>query len=224
MSDATNIIAIDGPPGAGKSSVGREVARRMGYQFLDTGAMYRAATWWAMHNGIDLDDPTATTASTRAMPLQMHDESGRLRVVVDGHDISEAIRSQDVTHNIYKLDQVPEVREHLVELQRRIGAQGPTVCEGRDMGTVVFPNAKCKIYLDASLDARTLRRQKELEAKGQQVDFDTLRAQIHERGEMSRTRKVAPLRPADDAVFLDTSDKTFEEVVTEIIRLARACL
>ncbi|MDX9971436.1 MAG: (d)CMP kinase [FCB group bacterium] len=224
MTDVTNIIAIDGPPGAGKSSVGREVARQMGYQFLDTGAMYRAATWWAMHNGVDLDNPDSTAASTRAMPLEMHDESGRLKVVVDGHDISEAIRSQEVTQNIYKLDQVAEVREHLVELQRRIGAQAPTVCEGRDMGTVVFPKAKCKIYLDASLDARTLRRQKELEAKGQPIDFETLRAQIHERGEMSRTRKVAPLRPADDAVFLDTSDKTFEEVVTEIIRLARACL
>lgn len=224
MSDATNIIAIDGPPGAGKSSVGREVARQLHYQFLDTGAMYRAATWWAMHNGIDLDSPDATAAATRAMPLEMHDENGRLKVVVDGHDISEAIRSQEVTQNIYKLDQVPEVREHLVELQRQIGAQAPTVCEGRDMGTVVFPKAKCKIYLDASLDARTLRRQKELEAKGQPIDFQTLRAQIHERGEMSRTRKVAPLRPADDAVFLDTSDKTFEEVVSEIIRLARACL
>jgi cytidylate kinase len=119
---------------------------------------------------------------------------------------------------------VAEVREHLVQLQRVIGAQSPTVAEGRDMGTVVFPQAKCKVYLDASLDARTRRRQLELQAKGMEVDFDTLRAQIHERGEMSRTRKVAPLRPADDAVSLDSSDKTFEDVVSEIVALARARL
>jgi cytidylate kinase len=224
MSDTTDIIAIDGPPGAGKSSVSREVARRLNYRFLDTGAMYRAATWWAMHSGVDLDDPAAAAEATRRMPLDMREDNGGLRVFVDGHDITEAIRTQEVTQNIYKLDQVPEVREHLVKLQQTVGAQGPTVAEGRDMGTVVFPNARCKIFLDASLDARTRRRQEELKQKGVEVDFETLRAQIHERGEMSRTRKVAPLRPADDAVVLDTTDLSFEEVVEEIVRLARACL
>lgn len=224
MSNVTEVVTIDGPPGAGKSSVSREVARRLGFHFLDTGAMYRAATWWAMHRGVDLDDPEATAASTRAMALDMREENGLPRVFVDGIDITEAIRSQEVTQNIYKLDQNPAVRERLVELQRAVGAQAPTVAEGRDMGTVVFPRARCKIYLDASLDVRTRRRQEELRQKGVEVDFETLRTQIHERGEQSRLRKVAPMRPAEDAVVIDTSDMTFEEVVAEIVRRARACL
>lgn len=217
----THIVAIDGPAGAGKSTVARRVADALGFRFLDTGAMYRAATWWAMDQGIDLDDADALVAATKAMPLELREEDGRLRVIVDGHDVSEAIRTPEVTRLIYKLDQNAGVRARLVDLQREFGARGPAVAEGRDMGTVVFPNARCKVFLDASLDERARRRAEEMRAKGQEVDFNALRAEIHERDEKTRTRAVAPLRQAEDAVYVDTSDMTIDEAVAAIVRLAR---
>lgn len=216
-----HIVAIDGPAGAGKSTVARRVADVLGYRFLDTGAMYRAATWWAMDQGIDLDDADALVAATKAMPLELREKDGRLRVIVDGRDVSEAIRTPEVTRLIYKLDQNAGVRARLVDLQREFGARGPAVAEGRDMGTVVFPDAKCKVFLDASLDERARRRAEEMRAKGQEVDFNVLRAEIHERDEKTRTRAVAPLRQAEDAVYVDTSDMTIDEAVAAIVRLAR---
>ncbi|HRK35481.1 MAG TPA: (d)CMP kinase, partial [Candidatus Hydrogenedentes bacterium] len=140
------IVAIDGPAGAGKSTVARSVADALGFAYLDTGAMYRAATWNAMQQGVDLDDSRALAGATRRMKLELDEHDGKLRVVVNGQDISNAIRTPEVTRCIAKLDHNAEVRAHLVDLQREIGAQRPTVAEGRDMGTVVFPAAKCKIY------------------------------------------------------------------------------
>ncbi len=221
MTDITQIVAIDGPAGAGKSTVARRVAETLGFAFLDTGAMYRAATWWAMHRGIDLSDGNALADATRAMPLELIETAQGLQVLVDGHDISADIRTPEVTREIWRLDQNPEVRAHLVELQRRFGARRPTVAEGRDMGTVVFPVARCKIFLDASLDERTRRRMKELEDKGMAVDFETLRAEIHERDEKTRTRAVAPLRRADDAELVDTTGLGIDQVVDAIVTLAR---
>ena len=165
-SQITDIVAIDGPVGAGKSSVGRRVAELLGFAYLDTGAMYRAATWWAIENGADLDDPEALTAITRMMPLHMTDRQGVLRVLIGAQDITEAIRTPEITRQIYKLDHVAGVRDHLVTLQREFGAQQPTVADGRDMGTVVFPKARWKVYLDASLDERARRRAAQLAEKG----------------------------------------------------------
>ena len=221
MSEATQIIAIDGPAGAGKSSAAKEVARRMNFSFLDTGAMYRAATWRAMRDAIDLDDPAALEASTRAMNLDMRENGDGVQVFVDGEDVSAAIRSPEVTALIYKLDQNSAVRRHLVELQRRYGEARPTVAEGRDIGTVVFPKAKCKIYLDASLDERAKRRAKQLEAQGVQPDMAALRRDIHERDEKTKNRKDSPLRQAEDAVRLDTTGMDFASVVETMLRLAR---
>lgn len=222
MEDITEIVAIDGPAGAGKSTVARRVASALGFAFLDTGAMYRAATWRALAHGIDLDDPEATAESTRAMVLEMSEQNGCQRVLVDGNDVTEAIRSPEVTQMIYKLDQNPQVRDHLMELQRAFGTQRPTVAEGRDMGTVVFPRAKCKIYLDASIEKRTRRRAAELHAKGLAVDVNALREEIRIRDEMARTRTVAPLRRAEDAILVDTTDMTLEQVVDRIVDLAGA--
>ena len=222
MSNAEHIVAIDGPAGAGKSTVARRVAERLGYAFLDTGAMYRAATWRAITAGIDLDDPVAAAESTRAMRLDLNDREGGLQVLVDGQDVSEAIRSPEVTRVTYRLDENPEVRAHLVMLQRAFAAKRPTVAEGRDMGTVVFPNAKCKIFLDASIEERTRRRAAELQAKGLEVDMDLLREEICVRDEKARTRAVAPLRRAGDAILVDTTDLTIDEVVEKIVRLARS--
>jgi len=222
MSNADHVVAIDGPAGAGKSTVARRVAERLGYAFLDTGAMYRAATWRAITAGIDLDDPVAAAELTRAMRLDLNDREGVLQVLVDGQDVSEAIRSPEVTRVTYRLDENPEVRAHLVMLQRAFAAKRPTVAEGRDMGTVVFPNAKCKIFLDASIEERTRRRAAELQAKGLEVDMDLLREEICVRDEKARTRAVAPLRRAEDAILVDTTDLAIDEVVEKIVRLARS--
>jgi CMP/dCMP kinase len=221
MTNSTQTVTIDGPAGAGKSTVARRVAKELGFAFLDTGAMYRAATWRAMEHGVDLDDPAAGAASTRAMKLELDETPVGMRVRVDGTDVTDAIRTPEVTRLIYKLDQNPEVREVLVDLQRAFAATRPTVAEGRDMGTVVFPASRCKVFLEASLDERARRRALELEARGAVVDHTALRAEIHERDEQSRNRAASPLRPADDAVHLDTTGLDIDEVVSRICAFAR---
>ncbi len=220
----TRIVAIDGPAGAGKSTVSRAVARALGFAFLDTGAMYRAATWWAMRQGVDLADSEALTASTAAMDLELIPEDGKLRVRVGDHDVTDAIRTSTVTNNIRNLDGIQGVRDHLVRLQREFAAKQPTVAEGRDMGTVVFPKARCKIYLDASLDTRAKRRADELAEKGETPAWETLRDEIHARDENDRNRKVAPLQVAEDAYMLDTTGMTVDDVIAAIVGRARAVL
>jgi cytidylate kinase len=215
------VVAIDGPAGAGKSTVARRVADALGYAFLDTGAMYRAATWRAMREGVDWSDAAALVASTRAMRLDMPERNGTPRIVVDGRDVSDAIRTPEVTRNIWRLDELAEVRAILVALQRAFGERRPTVAEGRDMGTVVFPDAACKVFLDASPDARGRRRWAELRARGDATPLEAVIEDLRVRDERSRTRAVSPLRQADDAVRIDTSDLTLEEAVEAVLAVAR---
>jgi cytidylate kinase len=222
--EATEIVAIDGPAGAGKSTVARRAAEQLGFAFLDTGAMYRAATWWAMRHEVDFDDAEALAECTRRMPLNVRDEGGRQWVYVDGHDVTEEIRFPEVTRRISKLDHHALVRAYLVELQRAIGSRRPTVAEGRDIGTVVFPKAKCKIYLDASLDERTRRRAAEYAQKGSHLALESLREEIRQRDERDMTRAVSPLRRADDATLLDTTGMGLDDVIAAIVRLAKAKL
>lgn len=221
MSAATQILAIDGPAGAGKSSTAKEAARRLGFAFLDTGAMYRAATWWALHQGLSLDDADAMAASTRAMDLDIQNTAEGQRVFVNGREVTDEIRTPEVTKLIYKLDQNPDVRRHLVALQQRFGEKQPTVAEGRDIGTVVFPQAKCKIYMDAAIEERARRRAIEMERKGIAVDLAQLCADIAERDRQSMERKDSPLRRADDAILLDTTALDFDAAVAEVLRIAR---
>ncbi len=216
------IVAIDGPAGAGKSTVARSVADALGFAYLDTGAMYRAATWNAMQQGVDLDDSRALAGATRRMKLELDEHDGKLRVVVNGQDISNAIRTPEVTRCIAKLDHNAEVRAHLVDLQREIGAQRPTVAEGRDMGTVVFPAAKCKIYLDASLDERARRRARDFDSRGISYDADALADEIRARDEKDSTRAIAPLRRAPDAVLIDTSKMNTDEVIAAIVDVVKS--
>lgn len=217
----TDIVAIDGPAGAGKSTVSRLVADRLGFAFLDSGAMYRAATWWALERGVDMSDEQALIESTRRMPLQLDSRNGKTVVTIDGRDISEAIRTPEVTEQIRNLDAVPEVRAHLVKLQRQLGAKKPTVAEGRDIGTVVFPKAKCKIYLDASIEERAKRRAADLKASGVDVKLESVREDIHRRDESDTSRATSPLRQADDAMRVDTTDLSLSEVADAIVAIAR---
>lgn len=221
MTAITDIIAIDGPAGAGKSTVARGVADALGYAFLDTGAMYRAATWWVLRHNIDFDDPRAIEDAVRVLPLEMREEAGRSRVWVGEHEVTDDIRTSAVTDNIWRVDEVPGVRRHLVELQRAFGAKQPTVAEGRDMGTVVFPDAPCKIYLDAQPEVRARRRTDELQARGQEADYETVLAAIRERDHRGMTRADSPLRPAPDAVRIDTTGMSLKEAVDAIVREAR---
>lgn len=224
LGEATQIVAIDGPVGAGKSSVGRRVAHVLEFHFLDTGAMYRAATWWALDQGINLDDSSALAAATGAMDLGLSENEGAQVVTVAGQDITQAIRKPEVTRQICCLDRVPEVRTQLVKLQQEFGARQPTVAEGRDIGTVVFPKARCKIYLDASVESRVQRRLDELRAKGVEMDGETLRRDIEERDHKSMTRATSPLRKAEDATLLDSTSLSFDEVIDTIVALARKSL
>ena len=149
LSEIENVVAIDGPAGAGKSTVARLVAKGLDFQYLDTGAMYRAVTWWAIHSDIDIDNPQVVAEHTKRIDLKLTPTEEGMRVEVAGKDITYEIRTPEITRVIYKLDENPSVREHLVYLQRLFALEYPTVAEGRDMGTVVFPKARCKFYLDA---------------------------------------------------------------------------
>ena len=221
VQDGTQVVAIDGPAGAGKSSVARAAAQVLGLSFLDTGAMYRAATLRAMRQGVPLDDSEALARCTAAMTYEQQESDGGTRILLDGEDVSESIRSPEVTRNIQHLDQIAAVRQHLVALQRDFGLRQPTVAEGRDMGTVVFPRSRCKIYMDASLECRVMRRALEMEAKGLAVNRDLLLQEMKARDDSNIARKESPLRPAEDAVLLDTTAMTKEQVIDTIVNLAR---
>ncbi len=213
MEKTTHIIAIDGPAGAGKSSVARAVAKTLGFAYLDTGAMYRAATWRALQKKIDMEDAGALAQSTEAMELHLSCLENGLSVTVDGEDVTALIRTPEVTENIRRLDTIPAVRERMVARQRALGAKESTVAEGRDIGTVVFPNAACKIFLDASLEVRAARRAAELAEQGHPLDELQIRENIRRRDESDKNRDVSPLRAAKDAQVIDTSNLPLDEVV-----------
>lgn len=214
----TDILTIDGPAGSGKSTLAKRLARRLGYAFLDSGAMYRAATWRAMHTGVDMTDKVALAQSTTDMQLEMSESDGVLTVLVDDHDVSETIRTPEVTNAIKALDGIQAVRDTMIVLQQKIASARPTVAEGRDMGTVVFPKARWKIFLEASLEERTRRRAEQLTNNGVPFDPDRLQEDIHARDENDRNRDIAPLHPADDAWILDTSKMTLDEVEAAILQ------
>jgi len=212
------VIAIDGPVGAGKSTVARALAQRLGYRYVDTGAMYRAVAWQATHRGIDLNDRAAVAEVARAIQVEFVPGAGGQRVVAQGTDVTEAIRSPRMSEGASIVSAYPEVREALVALQRRMGEGGGVVMEGRDIGTVVFPDAEVKIYLDASLDERARRRHEELRAKGEAITFEGVREALRERDHRDSTRAHSPLRAAPDAVVIDSTTLTVAQVVDEIMR------
>lgn len=210
------VIAVDGPAGAGKSSVSSAVARRLGIARLDTGSMYRAVTWVALQRGTDLDDEAALASLSERLDLSF-DPTG---ILIDGHHREREIRDPAVTAAVSKISRHPAVRKILVSRQQELAERGPAVIEGRDIGTVVVPWAPVKVFLTASARERARRRAKDLEAAGHPVDLDRLQAQIEARD--ATDDKTTPLVPAADAVAIDSTAKTIDQVVDEIAALAAA--
>jgi cytidylate kinase len=216
------IIAIDGPVGSGKSSVARRVAALLGYTYLDTGAMYRAMALKALRTSTPLDDVARLEAlgDTTRIELATRDGGGQ-RVLLDGADVSSEIRTPEVAQATSKLAVIPEVRRIMVAEQRRAGHHGGVVMEGRDIGTVVFPDADLKIYLDASVEVRAHRRFQEHVARGEQMTLKQVIAELRERDERDMKRITSPLKPASDAVLVDSTAMQQEEVARLIVMLAR---
>lgn len=211
------IVAIDGPAGAGKSSAARGLARRLGFRFLDTGAMYRAVALAALRRGHDWNRPEALAELAQHLTIELGDD----RVLLDGEDVTKAIRTSEVTSLTHYAANNAAVRETLVLMQRRAAGQDNVVAEGRDQGTVVFPRAECKIFLTATPAERARRRLLDLEARGERATFDEVLAQQNLRDERDATREVGPLKPADDAVQLITDGLSPEQVVDRLEELAR---
>ncbi len=215
------IIAIDGPVGSGKSTVARRVAELLGYTHLDSGAMYRAVAWKALRAGVPLDSSAKLEELASAVRIDLLPRGSKLHVVLDGEDITDQIRTTDVSRAASVVAAVAGVRRPLVEEQRRAGAQGGVVMEGRDIGTVVFPNADLKIYLDASAEVRAARRLKELEEKGEDSNLAKVLADVRERDRRDREREASPLVRAGDAVVVDNTAMDAEETARVIVLLAQ---
>lgn len=210
------VIVIDGPAGAGKSSVAREVARRLGLPFLDTGAIYRAITLIMTRDRVPPQDCGELRSRLPSFSVEF---VGDGRVIANGEDVTSAIRTPEVDAAVSAYSALPVVREQLLGIQRAQAARG-LVAEGRDMGTVVFPNADLKIFMTASPEERALRRCREREAKGEAADYEATLAAIVKRDELDSNRETAPLRPADGAVMLDTTGLAFDAVVERVLALA----
>ncbi len=217
------IIAIDGPAGAGKSTVARAVARRLGYLFINTGAMYRAVAWKAVRQGVSLEDADRLGELAENSVIELAGDVDSTRVLIDGRDITDEIATPPTGQAASIVSAISAVRRALVARQQQIGRAGGVVMEGRDIGTQVFPNAEVKIYLDATSEARAGRRFAEDRDRGVAVaSFDQMKAEIEERDHRDKTRADSPLTQAEDAVYLDSSAMTIDEVVNRILEIAAA--
>ncbi|WP_367324211.1 (d)CMP kinase [Streptomyces sp. HUAS ZL42] len=211
------IVAIDGPSGTGKSSTSKAVAAQLGLSYLDTGAQYRAITWWMVSNGIDTDDPASIAAAAGKPEIISGTDPANPTITVDGTDVSGPIRTQEVTSKVSAVSAVPEVRARITELQRSLAASAETgiVVEGRDIGTTVLPDADLKVFLTASPEARAARRSGELKS----TDVHTTREALLKRDHADSNRKTSPLAKADDAVEVDTTDLTLPQVIECVVTL-----
>lgn len=211
-------IAIDGPSGAGKSTVGRTLARRLGYLYIDTGAMYRAVALKAKEKALVLGDESKLSALVSSLRITFVGKGRETAVLCNGKDVTKAIRSPEISRLASDISKKKVVREALVRKQREMGTGGGVVLEGRDIGTVVFPDAEIKFYLDADTEERGRRRFKELVEKGMQVDFNDTLEEVKKRDDNDMSRAISPLRKAEDAFFIDSTGRTVEEIVKEMVQ------
>ncbi|QDU80437.1 Cytidylate kinase [Polystyrenella longa] len=211
------IITIDGPAGTGKSTVARALAERLGFEFLDTGALYRAIAWYCLENNVSHDDATRIVELTSTVHIRWEDA----RLWVNEEEVTEKIRSEEVTLGASRVAVISEVRDALNDVQRKIAEAQNIVTEGRDQGTVVFPHAQCKFYLNASAEERARRRFLELTNNGELAEYETILEQIRERDERDATREIAPLKPAPDAILIDSTNLKPERVLDKLEQTAR---
>lgn len=220
MPDGGLILAVDGPSGTGKSTTCRALAKQLDAKYVDTGAMYRVATLAVLRAGVDPSDTDAVIDVTRDLPLEVSDDPDSTDVIFDGENVSREIRERDVTQNVSAVSAIPEVRVNLVELQRRLAREAHrAIVEGRDIGTVVLIDAPAKAFLTASPEVRATRRYNQDTAAGRDVDYDTVLADVIRRDELDSSRATSPLRPAEDAEIIDTSDMSKDEVLDSLVSL-----
>lgn len=208
------VVAIDGTAASGKSTTARAVAKRLNFSYIDTGAMYRALTLKALKEELDISDPSCLAELARDTDISLREE----RVILDGVDVTDEIRTPEVDVNVSLVSSYPEVREGLVELQRAMGKEGRVVCEGRDIGTVVFPEADLKIFMEANLSERAKRRRKERTESGLEVSPERVKSEVARRDLFDSQREASPLRRAEGAILIDTTDLTIEEQVEAVVR------
>ena len=214
-------VAVDGPAGAGKSTVSRAAAKAMGYIYVDTGALYRAVGVNALRNGIDTKDRQAVAESLSDISVNLVFENGEQKVLLNGEDVSAEIRTPDASMAASDVSAVPKVRDFLFDLQRNIASMNNCIMDGRDIGTVVLPNAKVKVFLTASPEERAMRRFRELSEKGSTVKYEEVLEDLIKRDYNDSHREVAPLKQADDAVLLDTTGMTLEQSVESLIKIIK---
>lgn len=212
------IIAIDGPAGSGKSTTAKIVAEKLGYIYIDTGAMYRAVTLACIEQNIEIND-SEVAKLVDTLEIELRQSVNGQRTILNGRDVSDDIRTPEVTKLVSPVSAMEYVRTKMVKQQRQIGKIGGVVMDGRDIGTVVFPNADLKIYLVASIEARAVRRKLELSSKGFDVSIEDLKSQINARDQYDSTRNISPLRKAEDAIEIDTSNITIDQQTSRILNL-----
>lgn len=218
------IIAIDGPSGAGKSTLAKRLAKELRFVYLDTGAMYRALALKVLRQGIDLADDAGLEELIAATEIDLQETNGNLAVLLDGLDVAAEIRTPEVSQIASKVSALRIVRARMLDLQREMGRRGSVVAEGRDIGTVVFPEAEVKIFLDASANERARRRYNELQSAGRAVDYEETLREIEERDKRDSERDLAPLRKAEDALMMDSSSATADEVAAKVLSHIRTKL
>lgn len=215
-------IAIDGYSGCGKSSTAKELAKRFNFKYIDSGAMYRGVTFLLLEGKVDLDDSPAVIEALKEINLDFHIvEDGSCHLFQGNRDLNEFLRTMKVNASVSKVSAVEEVRSMLVAQQQKFGEKGAIVMDGRDIGTVVFPNAEVKVFLVADLDIRAVRRQKELLEKGDSVDLQDIIDNFQKRDELDSNREISPLRKAEDAIVIDTSHLTFEDQLGQVAHIVQ---
>lgn len=214
-------IAIDGPAGAGKSTIAKRIARRLGYIYVDTGAMYRAMAYYLIQNQVDAADQEAIAAACQHADISICYQDGEQVVLLNGENVNAYLRTEAVGNMASVSSVVPEVRKKLVELQQKLARETDVVMDGRDIGTVVLPDADVKVYLTASVETRARRRFLELQEKGEPADLAKIVADIEDRDYRDMHRDISPLRQAEDATLVDSSDMTIDQVVERILELCR---